>query len=190
MKSDPTRILGWGFPILCMAVAFWVIFAQRSAFIEASNSLDLANRDVEKATKNKKGADTMLQEKKYAAVADTPDEEPTFINFLRQRATANGVSLDKWTSQSTEYGKDKNADKQDPQVTALLKGIRKISSFMTLSGPYPGLRQLMGELEESDRLYTLSNIIWNRNKVGDNTVTMSVGRYVVSTRKDEDKATP
>jgi hypothetical protein len=48
----------------------------------------------------------------------------------------------------------------------------------------------MGELEDSNRLLTLSNVLWTRNKLGDNVLAMSVGRYVVSKNTDSDKATP
>jgi hypothetical protein len=173
-----------------MAAAIFVIFSQGAAFKAASAAHIQASQDVQDAAREKKEADSHGQEKRYAAVPEAPDEEPQFISYLRQRATFNGVSLDKWSSQTTDYGKDKGSSSTDAKTTALLKGIRKISSYITFSGPYQGLRLLMGELEDSNRLLTLSNVLWTRNKLGDNVLAMSVGRYVVSKNTDSDKATP
>lgn len=160
-----------------MAVACYIIFSQNSAFQAASAARDQANRDVENAAKDKKNADDAPKRRRFAAAPDTPDEEAKFLNYLRQHAALYKVQLVSETSATTEYGKDRSTAILDPKIAELLKGIRKISCNITLSGPYAGLRQLMGELEASDRLFTLSNLSWNRTENG-NRLSMIVGRYV------------
>ena len=177
MKVDPTRIFGWGVPILCMTIAFYTIFTQNSAFNTASNARDQANRDLEAAAQDKNATMNLPRLPKYAADPDIPEEEPKFMAYLRTRALANNVNLDNWSIQALEYGKDRSSSNPDPKINALLKGIKKISTTLTLSGPYTGLRALIGELESSNRLITLSNVTWKRTN-GGNVLVLTVGRYI------------
>ena len=178
MKPDPLRILGWGFPILCMAIACWIVYSQNNAFRTTSLARDQANRDLEDAVRDKRDTDNAPKQRRYAAVPDVPDEEPQFMAFLRTRAMAHNVTLQNWTSQVSEYGKERAAPDQDQKMVAMLKGIRRVSVVLSLTGPYAGLRELIGEFESSDRLYTLSNLTWKRTVDG-NVLVVTVGRYVL-----------
>jgi len=165
-------------PILCMAIAFYVILSQNSAFQAASAARDQANRDIEAAAQDKNATMNLPREPQYAAEPDVPEEEPKFMAYLRTRALANNVNLDNWTIQALEYGKDRSSSNPDPKINELLKGIKKISTTLSLSGPYTGLRTLIGELESSNRLITLSNVTWKRTN-GGNVLVLTVGRYIL-----------
>jgi hypothetical protein len=177
MKSDGLRTLGWVVPLACMAVSAYVLFTQRNNFLEASMAQNLANRDVVEAQKEKQKYENMPMEKRFAAVDDVPEEETAFLTYLRTRSISDDVTFDRWLTQSIVYGKDKVGAAKDERTTALLKGISRISSTVTLTGKYANIRKLVGELESSDRLYSLNNLNWVSSKFGTN-LTMTVSRYV------------
>jgi len=177
MKSEGLRMLGWIIPIVCMTVAAWVLYGQNEAFSEASFKRNQANREVEEAQKEKDLYKLLPMEHRYASVPDVALEETAFLNYLRTRCAANGVRFDKYQTQTITYGKDKQATPPDPKNATLLKGIRKISSTITFVGEYGSVRKLLGELESSDRLYTLTNVAWALAEHG-TTLTMTISRYV------------
>ena len=87
--------------------------------------------------------------------------------------------IDRYQTTTVVYGKDKQATPADPGTAALLKGIRKISSTFTFVGEYADVRRLLGELESSDRLYTLTSITWALAKDGSSTsLSVTLSRYV------------
>jgi hypothetical protein len=88
------------------------------------------------------------------------------------------VRFDRYQTQTIEYGKDKGATPADPQKAALLKGIRKVSSTITFVGDYKNVRALLGILEASTRLYTLTDVSWVLSKEG-TTLRATIARYVM-----------
>ena len=177
MKPDGLRLLGWAIPILCMAVACWILFKEHQDFIASDMARNQANRDLEVAAKENQAISEQPPGRRYAAVDDLPEEEIAFLTYLRTRCAANNVNFKSWSSQTVVYGKDKEVTSKDEKTAALLKGIRKISASLTLAGPYANIRKLIGEMELSDRLYTLTNLTWSTTKEGTQ-LGMTVSRYV------------
>ena len=180
MKIDGIRAVGWGAPILCMLILGFVLYSQNSAFKSASQDLVVANKELDDATKDKETTDKFKSSRYFATIDETNDEESSFLTYLRTTAGTFGVTLVQWSSTSAEFGKDKSISPVDAKSAAILKGIRRVSSSLTLSGKYFGLRQFIGELESSNRLYSLSGITWNRTDAGDNSLNVTVSRYVSS----------
>jgi len=177
MKPDALRTLGWVIPMLCMGVAGWTLYKHNRDLTAAATARDQAQRTLENLAKELKVQQGTPPGNRFAAADDLPLEETAFLNYLRTRFGANGVTLDTWSSLSTEYGKDKSTALKDERTIALLKGIRKISSTLTLKGPYSNIRRVLGEMESTDRLYTLTNTTWNSAKDG-TIVTLTLSRYV------------
>ncbi len=177
MRSDLFRALGWIIPIVCMAIAGWVLYGQNQAFADASARRNQAEREVQEAQKEYDMIKRLSSEHHYAAEDDTQLEETAFLTYLHARSAANNVRWGNYNTQSTVYGKDKQGANGDPKVADLLKGIRKISSTLNFLGDYQNLRKLLGELESSDRLYTLTNITWSLTDKG-TTLNMTISRYV------------
>jgi len=177
MKPDALRIMGWVIPLLCMAIAGWTLLRDNQELGAASDATKQAHRINEEKAKEKSLYDHQEPMHRYAAVDDVPLEETAFLNDMRTRMAADHVTFERWMSQSIEYGKDKLAVKMDDKTAALLKGIRRIGSTLTLTGSYGDIRKFLGELESSDRLFTLTNLTWNAAKEG-TILTMTVSRYV------------
>jgi hypothetical protein len=177
MKADGLRILGWAIPILCMAAAGWIFYKENQEFHEADLAKNQAQRENEVAAREYQQLNEQPPGRRYASVDDVPEEEIAFLTFLRTRCAANKVNFKNWFSITTEYGKDKSSTPKDEKTAALLKGIRKISASLVLVGPYDNLRKLIGEVETSDRLYTLSNLNWLTVKEGTQ-LSLTVSRYV------------
>lgn len=179
MRNDGLRILGWIIPILCMAIAGWILYGQSLAYTDASLKNNQANRDIQQAQKEKELYKSLKPSSRYAAGDDVPSEEPAFLNFLRARCEADHVLIDRYQTTTVVYGRDKQATPADAGTAALLKGIRKISSTFTFIGVYADIRKLLGELETSDRLYTLTNITWVLARDGSSTsLSVTLSRYV------------
>jgi len=189
MKADGLRMLGWAIPILCMAAAGWILFKENQAFVAADYARNQAHRDNEEKAKELEVYKNLPPEVRYAAVDDVPEEETTFLTFLRTRTTADNVTFKNWFSQTIEYGKDKQAAPKDPKVAELLKGLRKITGALTFTGAYQDIRKLVGELEESNRLYTQNNITWTATKDGTQ-LAMTISRYVAPAKPGAVKKTP
>ena len=177
MKPDALRMLGWVIPIMCTAVAGWTLFRLNQDFMAAGEATKQAHRDNEKFAQELKLLQNLPAEDRYAAADDVPMEETAFLNYLRTAFQADNVTFENFSSISVEYGKDKVDDKMDGKTASLLKGIRRVSSTLTLKGPYANIRKLLGELELSNRLYTLNNLTWNSAKEG-TVLTMTLTRYV------------
>jgi hypothetical protein len=176
-NNDPFRILGWVIPGICIALAGWIIYHQDRVFQGAIAARNQANIELEEAVHQKVVIDSMPAERRFAAADDVPIEESSFLTYLKARAAAHGVTLASWNSQTIEYGKANQGVVQDQQLASILKGIRKVSSTLSLTGTYGSLRALIGDIEASDRLFTLSNLAWTRSK-GGTSLTMVIARYV------------
>ena len=177
MKPDGLRILGWVIPILCMTVGGWFVYKEQQAFLVASDATRQSHRDAEKVAAEKKMYDELPPSRRYASVEDKPQEETEFLNYIRTRSQADGVIFDKWLSQTIEYGKDKLSQPKDDKTAALIKGIRKKSGSCSLTGTYSNIRNLIGELESNDRLFTMSGLTWTTAKTG-TVLSMTLSRYV------------
>ena len=176
MRPDGLRILGWIIPIVCMAISGWVLFGQNQAAGEARAKRDNAGRDLFEVQKERDLYAHLKPSARHAAEDDEPLDQDVFLNYLRGRCAQNNIRFDHYQTQNTTFGEKGNTP-SDPAKAALLKGIRKIGSTMTFIGDYQSLRKLVGEFEASDRLYTLSNIVWTSLKDG-TSLTMTISRYV------------
>jgi hypothetical protein len=173
-----------------MAIAGWILYGQSVAYTDASTKNNLANREIQQAEKEKELYQSLKPSSRFAAGDDIPSEEPAFLNFLRARCEADHVLIDHYQTTTVVYGKDKQATPADAGTAALLKGIRKVSSTFTFIGVYGDVRKLLGELESSDRLYTLTNINWVLAKDGSSTsLSVTLSRYVAPPDV-QPKATP
>ncbi len=184
MKRDHLyRILGWLLPILCMAASIYFILGQSAAFQAASKARDEANRKVTEAAHEQKESHTLQPRIKYATVEQSDDEESNFVTFLRNQTAADGVTLSNWSSISGDYGKDRGMLKDD-RVAGSLRGIRRITGTAILSGGYPQIRAFIGDLEKSNRLYTISNINWTTLPTT-TILRLAIARYIMLPSPDK-----
>jgi len=178
VKIDTFRILGWLIPALCIGTAGALIWKKNGEFIEAGKVRNQMHLAAQQALEKKREIDSWPVEHNYAAVPEGRTEESTFLDYLKSRCASCSVALSSWTSQTDDYGKGKAQVSGDQKIEALLKGLRRISSTVTVTGSYNGLRALVMQLEASDRLYTLSNPTWSRTPTG-TTLSVIVSRFVV-----------
>jgi len=178
LKPQIFRILGWLIPALCIGLAGGLIYLQNQSFLRVSSQRNASRLEVQKAQEKKRLTDNLPSEHNYAAVEESRTEESSFLDYLKAQAATCGVAVVDWSSQSEEYGKSRSPSAEDQKRDALLKGLKRISSTVTVSGPFPGLRAMVMQLEASDRLYTLSSPKWARTPKGTN-LTVVVSRYVI-----------
>ncbi len=176
MIFDRFRILGWLIPVACCATSGWLVFQANLAFRNSNEVRNRAHIEAQQALQQRKLIDGLPTERRYATVVNSPTEDYSFATYFKQSAQACGVTLSNWTVQTTDMGKE-SASAKALNADPLMKGIEKIDTSVTLTGPYNRLRSLVSLLESSDRLFALSNLVWIRTPDG-TSLTMSISRYV------------
>lgn len=181
MTLDKSRIIGWIIPCLCIGAAGGVIFTQHRSLQESETNLRLAQQSVAEATAAREALEKNGQEFRFAAATQSPYEEAAFLNEIRQRAISSGIQISRWDSRNRNLGTDDAEASEDPEEQKRLeklKGITRISSDLTLVGPYNGVRKFLGETTASERLFTLSNAKWSRRDEGGTELLVTISRYV------------
>jgi len=178
---DNKRLIGWAVPCLCIAAAGGVVFTKHGQLQQAETQLRVAQEKVEEATKAREALERNGAEVRFAAATQSPYEEASFLNEIRQRAVSCGVVISRWDSRNRSFGDSAEEAPTDPEEQKRLeklKGITRISSDLTLIGPYSGIRKFLGETTAQERLYTLSNAKWSRKDEGGTELLVTVSRYV------------
>jgi hypothetical protein len=130
---------------------------------------------LNKATEDRALVLSLPNERRFAAADETQDEENRFLDDLRKKARDADATIVNWVSTRTQYA---------PDNTSGLAGITRVSCDLNVVGPYQDLRKLVGELTNSDRLFTISNVTWHRidpapgSTAYQNQLSFSLVRYV------------
>ncbi|RYG27100.1 hypothetical protein EON82_00670 [bacterium] len=175
MRLEYERILGWGIPIVCILTSALTLNAKRNEFIEASAQRDEAAVRLASTRQEQLAVASQPQERRFAAVDGDKLEETRFLDDLRSRAAAAGVTVIGWTSQTTTYGMEGETKLTDKS----LAGLSKVSCNLTVGGSYVALRRFIRDLSEADRLFTVSHIDWRRSSNATE-LAMTLGRYVTN----------
>lgn len=180
MSFEPYRIFGWLVPVSCFAISTVLVVGKHKELNARQMELDRASVALLSAQATKLDLDRQKPDRRFAAAVADSMEETLFLNDLRQRMHSNGVILIQWTSKALTYGSaptgqaalagGANAD--------LLKGITRVDCDLTVSGQYTAIREFVGGLTNSERLFALHNIVWSRSEKGANQLTLSLSRYV------------
>lgn len=190
MNISP-RLKGWLLPGISIAIAAIAIFNRHSAFTALSQREVVARHELEEAQAAKKKMEEQPVDGRYAAEERSPTEETKFLDELRNRAKAAGVTIVRWSSHTSTYDKNKAGGPPSPTQAKdeeAVKGLTKVSCDLAVSGAYPALRRFVAGLSTSPRLYTLSNVDWNRSDTGSE-LAMTLGRYLAPAAPPTDPST-
>jgi len=113
-----------------------------------------------------------------AAVADVPNEESDFLDFVRQSARLTGVKLVRWSANPRPGGGSVAAK---PRPEESLKEVLPLSGTLTAMGPYRQILAFAHRITSHDRLVNLSNVTWNRPEASEarTQLTAILTRYIV-----------
>lgn len=179
MNERNIRLLGWLIPAVAMAAAFGALFWQAQRLRDASTQRDHASQLLERALAQRGEAATQARRQVVAALPASAGEEEQFLSDLQRRVKAPGARILKWTSQAQPAGKpDRSNDPVDP----VLQGVTAIRSDLTLGGSFPALCAFLRDIQTGDRLFTVSNVNWNRAQPPEQgtVLTCTLSRYVVA----------
>jgi hypothetical protein len=182
MRSGTSRLIGWAIPLVCMAIAFYIVMGQYAGLRKANDHLVSAQRHESEATDTKEKAERASGKLHVAAAPASDREESEFLKGLHMRADTAGIRIAKWTSRGLDMPPkptDGSADKTENPAT---QGILKYSGTLSLVGSYQGIRAFLAALGQSSRLFTFSEMHWAR-KEGDRAggtlqVDTTISRYV------------
>lgn len=181
MSESLWRIAGWLIPIACMTSGSLATYTQYQRLETAKHGLERAEGELGLAEAAFTAAQKAKLETRYAAQPETLNEEAAFLRDLRKRAVESGVAIIKWTSSVTPAAPPATpSEKQKDAKPDPLQGIKRVSSDLTIEGPYPNMRTFAQGLLESDRLYTASNLRWARIDEGGTRMTVTIARYTAS----------
>lgn len=118
-----------------------------------------------------------LETMKTATVAMSKQEEAQYLDFLRRAARDTGVSLARWSANSSPMPVAPPPGGAPP--SPLLKDVRPMPGILQVVGPYPKIVAFNTRLLNSPRLLNLTNVNWTREDKTENTrLEMTITRYV------------
>ncbi|MFN8221336.1 MAG: hypothetical protein U0S12_14535 [Fimbriimonadales bacterium] len=174
------RVAAWLIPIACMTGGSLAIYTQYQRLETAKSAMAQAQVELDQAQSAYLAAQRAEIETRYAAQAETIDEEAAFLRDLRKRAVENGVTIVKWTAVTTPASPPPVTDQKEEKKADPLKDIKRVSSDLVMEGPYGSMRKFVQGLLESDRLYTTSNLRWTRSDDGGTVMSVTIARYTTS----------
>src|SRR5205823_4507049 len=133
-------------PILCLLIVFAIAFLQYRNVTALRGEMDKADAEIAVVDRKLKEPPTGQASTRIAAVGLTPQEQPTFVNWLRETAVASHVEVSKYTSMAAppppaatapDQPKDPNAPKPLP------RGIAPLISAVEVSGTYADIRDFL-----------------------------------------------
>lgn len=181
MSASMWRVAAWFIPIACMTGGSLAIYTQYQRLETAKSAMAQAQVELDQAQSAYLAAQRAEIETRYAAQAETIDEEAAFLRDLRKRAVENGVTIVKWTAVTTPASPPPPVtDQKEEKKADPLKDIKRVSSDLVMEGPYGSMRKFVQGLLESDRLYTTSNLRWTRSDDGGTVMSVTIARYTTS----------
>lgn len=179
MNQNRFRVLGWLIPAFAVMVSIGVMIRQFAVLRDSEARHLQAIARLGSAMDTRSRADRLAREWNYSAVTNSPDEQNSFLLGLRQKATADDVTITNWISSSGVYGEGGGPVSPDgkPESLDLLRGFTRIDCALTMTGSYSGLRKLVGDIGESRRLFNFSKVAWSRTDSG-TALSVVISRYL------------
>ncbi|GEM_PF-1329657 len=182
MRTTRVRIAAWAVPIVSFALATVLIVDRHRAFTDALRRNRRLESDWSRAYTTEDAIDELKRATRFACAERSPKEEAAFFAGLRRHAALADVTIVRLRSQAETLGDNApsgpppaNADKDSTETVT--KGVTRIGCQLVLDGSYPALRRFVRGLWESDRLYTMSDVAWNRAPNGTE-LTLTLNRYL------------
>lgn len=181
-KGDLIKTLSWLVPLTCAALAITLVFMQyqrrenRIKEVAQARETAASLRESIEHWKTSEGRD------RIPSVADSIEEERTFLDEVRQVAIAHNIKLIKWVNEPESppatTGPLDSTNKPAPLPEAV-KGVRTLSSTVEIRGSFGGVRGFMRDLLGSPRLLTVKSGVWSRgDDPGDTQFSFKLNRYV------------
>ena len=172
-------------PIVCLLITGAAAFIQYRKV--TALRADIVTADAQIAVVDQKLKEIQLTPptSRVAAVPLSTHEQPMFVNWLRETATASRVEMTKWTNmpapppppQSTTAAADQPKDPNAPKP--LPRGYLALVSAVEVSGKYGDIRDFLYLLLRSERVVTLNGVKWHRGEKWPKTkVSFTLTRYV------------
>ncbi|MEZ0325262.1 MAG: hypothetical protein ACAH95_05105 [Fimbriimonas sp.] len=156
----------------CVGVSAWLIYDGQHQVVQAKADHDAALEQFTAMQAADKAVSRLGTTTKKVAEPESSAEEARFLAGLRKHARLQGASISKLSSTTETY-------REDPTLPSSkdLVGLTRISSHVTVVGPYASLYKFLESISSSQRLYVLSDMRWSRGSEG-NTLALSITRYV------------
>jgi hypothetical protein len=160
-----SRILGWLLPVLCIIGATVALIIQFGRVIGAQLNFAKADDDVKKAIALNSKSKDITQYQRRIGPMDGPTEETRFVSDLNSIAKIHNVTLLKLSSRAQAFGAgvlDSRGYRYTLEDDKTLTGVKKIYAELSVGGSYANIRAFLRDFENSQRMYTISNVKWSR----------------------------
>jgi|GEM_PF-2650478 hypothetical protein len=160
-----SRILGWLLPVICIVAATVALIIQFGRVIGAQLNFAKADEEVKKAIALNSKSKDITQYQRRIGPMDGPTEETRFVSDLNTIAKIHNVTLLKLSSRAQAFGAgvlDSRGYRYTLDDDKTLTGVKKIYAELSVGGSYANIRAFLRDFENSQRMYTISNVKWSR----------------------------
>lgn len=181
-KGDLMKTLSWLVPLTCITLAAILVFLQyqrrenRIKEVAQARETAASLRESIEHWKTSEGRD------RIPSVADSREEERTFLDEVRQVALVHNIKLIKWVNEPeapTTAAGPLDSTNQPAPLPEAVKGVRTLTSTVEIRGSFAGVRGFMRDLLGSPRLLTVKSGVWSRgDDPGYTQFSFKLNRYV------------
>ncbi len=158
--------------LACVGLSSWLIIDGQAQVATAKTKYDDARRELSAVQDAHQALNRLGVSRRKISEPETATEEARFLAGLRAHAKKQRASVTKLSSTTEAY----REDPERPQNKELV-GLTRVTSHLTVVGPYASLYKFLESISSSQRLYVFSDLKWSRDTTG-NKLSVSITRYV------------
>jgi hypothetical protein len=191
MKPNVLRALRWIMPSLGVVIATVILCSAQLHLDAAKAKKQRAEAALAAAEEAREQIISMGDRNRFATEPVSPTEEAKFLDGLKRHVAASGAAIIKWTSSMETYLPPAEGDASASTASTtdpVLAGLTRVTSELTLAGQYSQLRSFLHGISKSPRLYTLSEIRWNRER-NECQLSLNLSRYLAPQAEEQSAMT-
>lgn len=171
-------------PFLCFLIAGGVISYEIRRIRRLEGERIQVEQNIATVEKLRQELDqhTPVMLNRFPTAQQSPQEQADFLNKLRAYAAATQIRIVRWTN-ATPIAPASGGESGPPKQSSIPPGVLPISSSIEVSGLYNDIRAFLYSLLRDPRLFSLTDIEWQRSDRWPRTrVSMTLTRYVTRER--------
>ena len=173
------RITTFAVPLLALVACSGAVAFEKHRLFDFRTQLGGTRSQIATAAKILKDMEGQTSLARFPTVAQTPQEQPGFLNEMRTYSDLNHVELIRWTTTTIYYAKN------DPILKTMPPDVTQLVSNVVTAGTYADLRSFLYSLLRSPRLINLTDMKWARGVHGAREeLSFTLTRYTTPPGKD------
>jgi hypothetical protein len=172
MSPVQVRVLGWGIPLLGMAIGFGFAYVQFGNLMTIREEERRLVQAFEQSKSAIDQAEANRPEVQPAAMGSAM-EESEFMAFLKSASDEAGVQIVRLSSSASPAAEGRTE-------SDVLNGVVAITTSFDVEGDYLAVRAFLTRISNAPRLITIGDSSWKRTARQSTQLTVRVTRYIRS----------